>query len=225
MEPAKSGSHELSQGWLITHSSAQLSPEQGELRSPSLSMFLGIPLLHGQKLSDYTIQYNTDYTIPDSVNISSAAGTETPPAKVRIQFITTLWSNSQVTTGHCQIKPPSTFFQNPCAPAEALPAPKPKSDRKHIPFPSGRQISLQMGNLQCFLSSMKKPGELCREDKPTDSYPTEVLLPASEESGPSSCECGNSSSLYLIAKSEAGSPGSNVHHKFCGHSKSPCTGR
>lgn len=55
-------------------------------------MLLGIPLFHGQKLANYTI--------PDSVNILSAAGTETPPAKVRIQFITTLWFNSQVTTEH-----------------------------------------------------------------------------------------------------------------------------
>lgn len=82
MELAKSGSHK---GWLIIHSSAQLSPEQGELRP----VFLGIPLFHGQTLANYTI--------PDSVNILSAAGTETPPAKVRIQLITTLWFNSQVT--------------------------------------------------------------------------------------------------------------------------------
>lgn len=102
MEPAKNGSHELSQGWLIRHSSAQLSPEQGELRAPSLSMFLGIPLSHGQ-----------NYTIPDSVNISSAAGTETLPAKVRIQFITTPWFNSQVTTEHCQINPPPPSSKTP----------------------------------------------------------------------------------------------------------------
>ena len=38
------------------------------------------------------------YTIPDLVNILSAAGTETPPAKVRIHFISTaaLWFNSQL---------------------------------------------------------------------------------------------------------------------------------
>lgn len=35
------------EGLCITHSSAQLSPEQDELRSPTLSMFLGIPLIYG----------------------------------------------------------------------------------------------------------------------------------------------------------------------------------
>lgn len=205
MEPAKSGSHKLSQGWLITHSSAQ-----GELRP----MFLGIPLFHGQMLANYTI--------PDSANILSAAGTETPPAKVRIQLITTLWLNSQVTLTD---QPLSTFFQNLCAPAEALQAPQTKSDSKHIPFPLGRQIILQMGNLQCFLISMRKPGKLGRKNKPTDSCPTGGQLPASEEAEPSSCECGNSSSLYLRAKSEPGGSGSNVHHKLHGYSKILCTGR
>lgn len=37
----------LGGGLCITHSSAQLFPEQDELRSPTLSMFLGLPLIYG----------------------------------------------------------------------------------------------------------------------------------------------------------------------------------
>lgn len=125
------------------------------------------------------------YTIPDLVNILSAAGTETPPARIGIHFVSTAarWFNSQPPFNtYRQVLPSAlhTAFSGcpsqarcptPCSCGlgeawhlPALAAPQAKNKRRHLPFPLGREIYLQMGNLLHFLISTREPGNLGRKN-------------------------------------------------------------